>query len=141
LNECSVELGDGNQLINLQGATIKKTMMNGKNKNTGFDILFRMQDEKNGYRFTYNSKINVYRFWKQVNGNWVRIASTSVPSEWGNNPMDVQVKLVGDTFTAIKGGQEVLQVRDSAFSEGQVGLRNKPSSKSCFGDFSVKSAP
>jgi hypothetical protein len=64
-------------LINLQGATVEKNVENGKNKNTGFDILFRMQDEKNGYRFTYNSKINVFRFWKQVNGNWIRVASTA----------------------------------------------------------------
>jgi len=137
-NSCSTEIGSNDFTINLEDVTVEKIA---GNKNTGVDVWFRAQDTKNGYHFTYNSKGNFVRIWKRVDGKWIRLAHSKVSSDWGNQANDFQIEVKGDTFTAFRNGEEILQATDSAFEEGKVGLRNKPSSKSCIGSMSVSSIP
>lgn len=138
-NDCSADLGSEDFAINLDTVTVDRVVDN--NSNTGMDVWFRAQDDKNGYHFTYNSKGNFVRFWKRVDGKWIRLAHTKVPSEWAAQTMDFAIKVEGDSFSAYKDGQEILQATDSAYQEGQVGLRNKPGSKSCVGSMTVSGAP
>ena len=74
LNACSTDFGTDDFIINVNGATVERAVNN--NKNSGFDIKFRSQDEKNGYQFTYNSDGNFVRFWKLVSGKWIQLSRT-----------------------------------------------------------------
>jgi Flp pilus assembly pilin Flp len=134
LNACSEDLGTSDFTANLNGITVDRT----GNGNTGFDFMFRSQDEKNGYHFTYNSKSNIVRFWKRVNGKWVQLNTAKVPSEWGNQELNFQIKVEGDTFTAYKDGKPILQASDDAYDQGKYGIRNKPGSKTCFDNISLQ---
>ena len=138
LNSCSTDFGANNFVVNVNGATVA---YQAGNKNTGFDTWFRAQDDDNGYHFTYNSRANLIRFWKQVNGKWIRLAHSKVPADWGSQELNFKIVVEGDTFTAYKDGVVVLQATDSTYSEGKVGLRNKPSSKTCVDELTVDSMP
>lgn len=139
LNSCSSDLGSDDFVVSLEAVTVDRVVDN--NKNTGLDVWFRAQDDQNGYHFTYNSKGNFVRFWKRVDGKWIRLAHAKVSSDWANQENDFQIRVAGDSFTAYRNGQEILQAADGAYQEGKVGLRNKPSSKSCVGSLSVGSIP
>lgn len=132
---CSERLSSDDYQIALSDVSVEKET--GTN-NTGLDTWFRAQDDKNGYLFIYNSRTNYVRFWKIVNGKWIKLSEKKVPSEWSSQSLDFQVDVSGNTFTAYQGGQKILTASDSAYPSGQVGIRNKPSSKSCIGDISVK---
>ena len=134
LNGCSEDFGDSDFSVDLKGITIEKT----SNGNTGFDYWFRAQDDNNGYHFTYNSKHNLVRFWKQVDGKWIRLSTKNVPSDWGNQENDFQIQVEGNTFTAYKDGEPILQATDGAYTQGKYGIRNKPGSKTCFDDISFQ---
>ncbi|MCP4138886.1 MAG: hypothetical protein GY755_01090 [Chloroflexi bacterium] len=135
-SRCSDSLLSDDYTISLSDVTVDKAIDN--NQNTGFDTWFRAKDDKNGYLFIYNSRTNYVRFWKIVNGKWVRLAQKKVPSDWGNQELDFKIDVKGDTFTAYQDGEKLLEASDSAYTEGQIGMRNKPSSKSCVGDISVE---
>jgi len=136
-NGCSEAVGDSDFTANLNGITIEET----KKGYVGVDFWFRAQDENNGYRFTYNSKGNFVRFWKNVNGKWISLQKTSVPSDWGNQELDFQIQAEGDTFTAYKDGTPIIQASDDAFTEGKYGLRNKTGSKICIDEITVQQNP
>jgi len=133
---CSKSLLSDDYSISLNGVKVDREVDN--NRNTGFDTWFRAKDDKNGYLFIYNSRTSHVRFWKIVNGKWVRLAEKKVPSNWGSQELDFKLDVKGDTFTAYQDGKEILQARDGAYPDGQIGIRNKPSSKSCIGDISVE---
>ncbi|NQU63315.1 MAG: hypothetical protein HQ517_03380 [SAR324 cluster bacterium] len=138
LNSCSKDFGSSDMNADISGVSIE-TIRGG---NSGFDFLFRSQDENNGYHFTYNSQDHLIRFWKRVDGRWILLSSKRSPVEWSQQPeLDFQVKVIGDTFTAYKDGEAVLQASDDAYAEGQYGLRNKPGSKTCFDNISVQQLP
>ena len=138
LNSCAAEFGTDDFKLTVSDITIDS---GAGNDNEGFDIWFRAQDDQNGYHFTYNSKTNVIRFWKRVDGKWIQLATKKVSSEWATQEIDFEIVVEGDNFTALKDGEVVLQASDSTFQEGKVGLRNKPSSKTCIGDLSVDAYP
>ena len=133
---CSKSLLSDDYSISLSDVNVDRAVDN--NKNTGFDTWFRAKDDKNGYLFIYNSRTNYVRFWKVVNGKWVRLSEKKVPSNWGNKELDFKIDVKGDTFTAYQDGEAILKASDGAYTDGQIGIRNKPSSKSCIGDISVE---
>lgn len=138
LNPCSLDIGSANFTAEISDVSIEKTGIG----NTGFDFMFRSQDNKNGYHFTYNSRAHIVRFWKRVDGKWIQLNSTKVPKEWSEEPeLDFEVKVNGDTFSAHKDGELVLQATDDAYAKGVYGLRNKPGSKTCVGGISLKKSP
>ena len=138
LNSCSKDFGSSDFTADISGVSIDHI----GNGNRGFDFLFRSQDEDNGYHFTYNSKSHLIRFWKRVNGKWILMSSKKAPSQWSQQPeLNFQVKVEGDTFTAYKDGEAILQASDDAYTEGEYGIRNKPGSKTCFDDISVQQLP
>ncbi|MBC8330975.1 MAG: hypothetical protein H8E28_03250 [Anaerolineae bacterium] len=139
LNSCATDFGNDNVVINVTAANIDQVVDNGKN--TGLDVWFRAQDENNGYHFTYNTKNNFVRIWKRVDGAWIRLAHTNVPNSWDTQANDFEIKVIGDTFQVFREGDLLLQATDDAYTQGKVGLRNKPSSKTCIDGLSVGLLP
>jgi hypothetical protein len=133
---CSSSLISSDYSIILSGVTIDQAVDN--NKNTGLDTWFRAQDDENGYLFIYNSRTNYVRFWKIVDGNWIRLSQAKVPESWQSQELNFKIDVQGENFTAYQAGELILQASDSAYPEGEVGIRNKPSSKSCIGDIRVE---
>ena len=134
---CSSSLESNDYTITYEDITVERAIDN--DKNTGLDTWFRAKDDKNGYLFIYNSRTNYVRFWKVVDGRWVKFSESKVPSSWQNESLDIKLDVQGDNFTAYKDGQEILKASDGAYEDGQVGIRNKPSSKSCIGNMTVES--
>lgn len=132
---CRESMASDDYTIALDGITVDRYVQN--NKNTGFDTWFRAQDDQNGYLFIYNSHTNYVRFWKIVNGKWIRLDQLKVPSSWQNEEINFRVDVQGDTFKAYRDDQLLLEATDSAYTDGAVGMRNKPSSKSCVADVSI----
>jgi hypothetical protein len=134
---CTDEIGDSDYTVNLNGIEIEQT----GSGNTGFDFFFRVPDPANGYHFTYNSNANRVVFWKRVDWKWIQLSSTKVPTEWGNEELNFQIKVEGDTFTAYKDGQPILQASDDAYPAGDAAFRNKPGSKTCVDGISIQQSP
>ena len=135
-SRCTDSLLSDDYSISLSGVTVDEVIDN--DKNTGFDTWFRAKDDNNGYLFIYNSRTDYVRFWKVVNGKWVRLSEKKVPSNWGSKELNFKIDVKGDTFTAYQDGEAILQASDGAYTDGEIGMRNKPSSKSCIGDISVE---
>jgi hypothetical protein len=138
-SKCVSNLGSNDYIIDLSDITVEKTAEN--NKNTGFDVWFRAADDQNGYLFVYNSRTNYIRFWKIVDGRWIRLSQSKVSEEWKNQEFDIKIEVSEGKFTAYKDGEAVLQATDNAYIEGQIGIRNKPSSKSCVGNIVIENHP
>ena len=134
LNPCSTDYGSRDIEINATYITVGDA---GKG-NSGFDILFRAQDENNHYKFIYNGDGNFVRFWKVVSGKWISLGKVNVPKSWKNEVLNFRIEVEGSTFRAYRDDEFLLEVEDSMFTEGQVGLRNKPGSKTCFDELTVK---
>lgn len=134
-HRCARALTAGDYSIRLDDVTVDRAVQN--NQNTGFDVWFRAQDDRNGYLFIYNSRTDYIRFWKIVEGRWIKLSQARTPSSWRDQALDFRVDVSGDTFTAYKDGERVLQASDDGYTTGQVGMRNKPSSKSCIGGMVV----
>ena len=132
---CTKKLGANDYSISMNEITVDRTVEN--NKNTGFDTWFRAQDDENGYLFIYNSKVNYVRFWKIVDGRWIKLAQKKVPSSWQDEELNFRVDVQGDQFKAYRDDELLIEASDSAYTDGAVGIRNKPSSKSCVGDIEV----
>jgi Flp pilus assembly pilin Flp len=136
-SSCSTSLESNDFTISFDDITVDRLVDN--DANTGFDTWFRAEDDENGYLFIYNSNTNYMRFWKVVDGRWIKLSQVKVPSSWQNESLDLELNIEGDTFTAYRDGEKILEASDSAYTEGQIGIRNKPSSKSCVGNMTVES--
>jgi hypothetical protein len=117
------------------------TFSSAGNGNAGVDILFRALDDENHYKFIYNASGDYVRFWKVVYGKWIQLGSAKVPKAWKNEVLNFRIEVRGDNFKAYRDDQFLLEVNDAMFTEGQVGLRNKPGSKTCLDELSVAPLP
>ncbi len=136
MNSCATDYGNDDFVLSLKDLNSEEAYQS--NKNNGYDVWFRAEDDRNGYHFTYTSKYDRIRFWKRVNGKWVLLSQAKASdADWQGNNYDLDIKVVGDTFTAYKDGVPVLQANDAGFQEGAVGLRTKADSITCIDDFSV----
>jgi hypothetical protein len=136
MNSCSSDFGNDDVVLSMKDLNSEEAYQS--NQNNGYDVWFRAQDDRNGYHFTYTSKHDRIRFWKRVNGKWIMLSQAKASDvDWQGNTYDLDIKVVGDTFTAYKDGVPVLQANDKGYQEGAVGLRTKADSKTCIDDFSV----
>jgi hypothetical protein len=110
----------------------------------GYGVYFRSTgvDHVNGYTFQfdpgYGSGAFIFRKW--VNGNELSppFAVASAPGfDWYNQGQQVQLQVVGDTFTALVNNQPVLTATDDTYAEGGIGLRTWDNTKACFNGISV----
>jgi len=100
----------------------------------------------NGYVFQYDPGYypGAFIIRKWVNGRELSapIAVAKAPGyDWYSSPRDIEVVVEGDTFTAYVDGVEVLTATDSTYATGGSGLRNWDSTKVCFDQFGMQSAP
>ena len=111
----------------------------------GYGIYFRTSDEAavNGYNFQYDPGWGegAFLFRKWVNGYELSpIAVKKMPNyDWHGPSRNIQIKVIGNTFTAFIDGEEVLSVSDDTYSEGGVGLRTWNGTQACFDGVSVTS--
>ena len=73
---CSSSLESNDYTITYEDITVERAIDN--DKNTGLDTWFRAKDDKNGYLFIYNSRTNYVRFWKVVDGRWVKLSESKI---------------------------------------------------------------
>ena len=131
---CEESKIDQDFTVYLKGITIERT----GTKETGVDFMFRTDDSRNGYRFSYSSSSNVIIIWKRVSNKWVMIDYSLTPQEWGNESVDFKLEVKGDTFKTYKDDELLLVVNDDTYGDGKFAWRNKPGSKSCIDEISFE---
>ncbi len=125
-------------VVNIDSATLSK--------GNGYGVYFRTSDESavDGYNFQYDPGWGggAFLFRKWVNGHELPpIAVQRMPGyDWHGTPREIQIEVVGDTFTAYVDGKEMLSASDDTYSEGGVGLHTWNKTQACFEGISV-SAP
>jgi Flp pilus assembly pilin Flp len=127
--------GYGNFTATLDGIQISN-YENGRHP--GFDLVFRADGQGNGYWFTYSGKANQIIFWKQINGYRVRLDSARVPAEWVDEELNFVLATEGDTFSAYRDDQLILETSDAAYDSGIFGWRNKPGSATCINGMEIE---
>ena len=137
-NACGNSQPTANFVANLNGIEIDPL---DNDLHPGFDFVFRSDDQRQGYRFSYSAKSNVVVFWKGLGSTWVLLEHARVPADWVEQELSFQVKVEGDTFTAYKDGEQVLQATDDEYADGIFGWRNKPGSSSCIDGMSIQQLP
>ena len=120
--------------VYLKGITLESTGP----KETGIDFMFRTDEQRNGYRFSYSSTSNVIIIWKRVSSKWIMIDYAVTPKEWGSESITYKLVVKGETFTVFKDDEQLLQVKDDTYSSGKYAWRNKPGSKSCIEEISFE---
>jgi len=141
LNSCSVS----------ESLTDYSVMLNDANlsSGSGYGVAFRAVNTPNGmngYVFQYDPGYypGAFIIRKWVNGRELSapIAVAKAPGyDWYGSPRDIEVVVEGDTFTAYVDGVEVLTATDSTYATGGTGLRTWDSTKVCFDQFGMQSAP
>lgn len=111
---------------------------------SGYGVWFRTDPSAskglNGYTFQYDPGYGSGEFImrKWVNGNeqgpFARISAKGY--NW-NDPHNVKVNVVGNTFTAYIDENPVLTGKDSTYTSGTAGLRTWDSTNATFQDFTV----
>ncbi len=109
----------------------------------GYGVWFRAQnpDRPEGYIFQYDPGYDggSFLFRKWVDGHELSpFARVKVPGyDWHGEDHQVQISVVGDTFTAYVDGEEVLSASDSTYTEGTIGIRTWDNTQATFDDITV----
>jgi Flp pilus assembly pilin Flp len=104
----------------------------------GFDFVFRADSNGNGYWLSYSANANRVLFWKQVNGVRILLDSAPVPAEMVNEELNIVLKAEGNTFSAYRDDQLILETSDDAYDSGIFGWRNKPGSSTCINEMVIQ---
>jgi len=111
-----------------------------------YGVYFRATDPNavDGYIFQYDQKheTGAFVFRKWLNGYeiWKPIAVAPAPPnyDWYNIDRQIQLNVIGDTFTLSIDGQEIMTVVDDTYSKGGIGFRTwSGETKACFSDISI----
>jgi Flp pilus assembly pilin Flp len=110
----------------------------------GYGVWFRADPNAangiNGYTFQYDPGYGAGEFIirKWVNGNeqgpFARASAAGF--DW-NNPHDIKVDAVGNTFTAYVDGKAVITGKDSTYASGTAGIRTWDSTHATFEDYTI----
>lgn len=102
-------------------------------------LAFRVQDAKNYYLALTNPQDGKVSLQKYVNGQSSTIKQGQAqiqPGQW----QELRAELVGKRLRIFLNGQPVIEVSDSTFKNGMVGLGTSAGSAICFDDAEVRSA-
>ena len=97
------------------------------NENGGFaGIMFRVQDSNNNYwlRIYSNGSSGYVELVRRVNGSAVSLKKKTVTIN-NNVWYHLRVEAEGDSFICYLDDNKVLEVKDSTFASGKIGLMNK----------------
>jgi hypothetical protein len=84
-------------------------------------IFFRVQDEKNFYRFGIHGDNGVIDLYRCVDGTWLRIAASPfIPKKDTWYALRIQVR--GPEITGYLNGEKILESHDRTFLQGGIGL-------------------
>lgn len=84
-------------------------------------IFFRLQDEKNFYRFGIHGDAGVIDLYKCVNGKWRKLAfSVFMPKKDKWYALRIQVR--GTEITGFLNGHKILEANDGTFPSGGIGI-------------------
>ncbi len=100
-------------------------------------IIFRVADAGNYYIVRANALEDNVDVYKYVDGERSFIAGgvAEVPADvW----QELRVEVEGDTIRGFLSGELVVEVQDSTFSTGQVGLWTKADSVTCFDSIQIE---
>jgi Flp pilus assembly pilin Flp len=125
------------------------TFNNDKKNWLGGQLFFRTDpDTQNGYTFEIEKRNNgqdaQIHFQKWVNGYQINppLASAPIPAGFNwDNPTDIQIKVDGETFTAFLDGDQVLQISDSSYKSGTVGIASNQGSRMEVDDIRIDENP
>ncbi|MCK4251600.1 DUF1080 domain-containing protein, partial [candidate division WOR-3 bacterium] len=84
-------------------------------------IFFRLQDEKNFYRFGIHGGCQTISLYKCVNGKWFELAKTPFSAQrerW----YALKVAVKGNRIIGYLNGEVVIEATDDTFSSGGIGL-------------------
>jgi hypothetical protein len=84
-------------------------------------ILFRVNDDSNYYRFSWDNQENFRRLEKRVNGTFTTLAEDSVPHVMGKN-YQVSIVAQSDKLQVLVDNQLVFSVTDSSLTSGTLAL-------------------
>ena len=100
-------------------------------------VMFRYQDDRNYYRFSWFAQGNTRRLEKRVNGVFSVLAQDSVPYVTGQT-YAVQISARGPSLSVAIDGKSIFNVSDNSFSKGSIGLYSHYNSGSYFDDVFVQ---
>jgi hypothetical protein len=135
-NQCSQKNLPSDYVVKVDGATL--------NSGNGYGVFFRLQNynnRPNGYAFQYDPGLGgafVVRKW--VNGNEINpplVMNRPPGYTWTGTPRDIEIRVIGNTYTAFVDGQQVLTFTDATYNSGGVGLRTWDSTKVCIDNLSI----
>ena len=111
------------------------TMRSDDNDDIG--IMFRYQDPKNYYRFSWDRQRDYRRLVKCENGVFTLLAEDD---EWYVSGQSYEVKIVADgtTLEVLIDGSPIFSVTDDTFSNGTIALYSWANRGSSFDDVSVE---
>jgi len=99
--------------------------------------IWRYRDANNYYIARANPLENNFRVYKVIDGNRKMLSTVNIPitaHKWHT----IQIKNVGDHIQCSYDGQLYLNVHDSTFTHGKIGLWTKADAVTQFDDLSVK---
>ncbi|MFC1764543.1 Ig-like domain-containing protein [Planctomycetota bacterium] len=87
----------------------------------GMGAMFRVQDENNYYRLSWNNTLGIRRLEKVVNGQFFVLAEDQVAYVAGRE-YNIQILAVGSQLDIFINDQQIFSVNDSSLSSGTIAL-------------------
>lgn len=84
-------------------------------------IFFRLQDEKNFYRFGIHGDAGVIDLYKCVDGKWILLAKSLFEPElekW----YALRIEAKGTKFAGYINGEKIIEANDNTFASGGIGI-------------------
>jgi hypothetical protein len=99
-------------------------------------VLFRLSDNFNYYRFSWDNQEHIRRLEKRVNGAFTTLAEDSVPYVIGRN-YQVSIVAQGSKLQVLVDGQFIFSVTDSTLNGGTIALYSRWNTGANFDNISV----
>ncbi len=99
-------------------------------------VMFRIQDNNNYYRFSWDKQRNTRHLTKHSNGVTSILAKDNTPYVSGRT-YRIAVKMSGNNITVLIDGQAVLTATDSRFSRGTIAMYTWGNQAGSFDNISV----
>ncbi len=100
-------------------------------------VMFRVQDNNNYYRLSWNRSSPGRRLWKREKGAFTLLAEDTVPYTM-NRTYGIEIIAKGNTLKVNIDGKSVFSVTDPSFNGGTVALYSSYNQSSFFDDILVE---
>ncbi len=93
-------------------------------------IFFRVQDDKNYYRFGIQGDIGVLSLYKRVNGRWIALRTKPFIAK-RNRWYTLRVQVIGTRITCFVDNKQVMALNDGTFGAGGIGIGVQEDAMQC----------